>query len=47
VGVPFPDWVGFPTYFYMKDFIDAKWVKFRLYNRNFEYVSESFNPPPF
>lgn len=47
IGILFPDWVAFPNFMYWKDAADSKWVKFRLYNRNMEYVSESVNPPPF
>lgn len=47
VGVLFLDWAAFPTYIYKKDFFDGKWIKYRHFNRNDEYVSESFNDPPF
>jgi hypothetical protein len=47
IGILFPSWVAFPDFLYWKDQADSKWVKFRLYNRNMEYVSESVNPPPF
>ncbi len=47
VGVLFPDWIALPTFLYWKDAADQKWVKFQLFNRNMQYVSESVNPPPF
>lgn len=47
VGVTFPDWLGITTYLYMKDFADNKWVKVRMFNRNFEPIAESDSPPPF
>jgi hypothetical protein len=34
-------------YFYATDLADQKRVKFRFFNRNIEYVSESTNDPPF
>jgi len=46
VGSKFP-WIAFEGNLYGKDESDGKWVKFRLFNRNFEYVSESTNEPPF
>lgn len=47
VGVRFPGWIALPDFLYWKDSADGKWVKFRLSNRNMDYVSESSNEPPF
>lgn len=43
----YPGGIAFPDFFFMRDQVDDKWVKFRLYNRNWEPVAESASAPPF